>query len=176
MHQGAKVGAKVTYAGAKVGAKISNQLVQQYLKESAAGFREAAEEEDLRGWTGRHGPKGKKAEAKVAEALQMTGWRIVGRDIILQAREIDLVAEKGPSKYLVKCKFGKKNIDPAMLDSYVMLYYDAKRSPLAVNGLLFVCPTAGTSEHARSDVLFKYPGERIEIIESQNWVRELERL
>ncbi|HEV2390062.1 MAG TPA: zinc ribbon domain-containing protein [Nitrososphaerales archaeon] len=176
VHQGARVGAKVTYAGAKVGAKISSQLVKEYLKASATDFREAAEEEDATGWTGRHGPKGRKAEGKVAEALRMTGWRIVGKDVVLQARDVDLVAEKGPSKYLVECKFGKRPIDPAMLDAYVQLYYDSKRSPLGVNGLLFVCPTSATGGRARSDVLFKYPGERIEIIESRNWVRDLERL
>jgi hypothetical protein len=93
----------------------------------------------------------------------------------LQAREIDVIAEKGTSKYLIECKFGKKQVDTALLDSYVMLYYEAKRS-LGVNGLLFVCPTAGMSEHARSNVLNKYRGERIDIIESHNWVRELERL
>jgi predicted RecB family endonuclease len=93
----------------------------------------------------------------------------------LQAREIDVIAEKGTSKYLIECKFGRKQIDTALLDSYVMLYYNAKRS-LAVNGLLFVCPSAGMSEHERSNVLAKYPGERIEIIESQYMLRELERL
>jgi hypothetical protein len=57
-----------------VGAKISNQLLQQYLKESASDFKEASEEEDAMSWTGRHGPKGRKAEENVAEALTMTGW------------------------------------------------------------------------------------------------------
>jgi hypothetical protein len=175
LYQGARVGARVTYAGAKVGAKISNQLLQQYLKESASDFQEAAEEEDVRGWTGTHGPKGRKAEGKVAEVLRITGWRIVGRNVILQAREIDMIAEKAASRYLIECKFGRKQIDTALLDSYVMLYFDAKRS-LGVNGLLFVCPTSGMSEHARSNVLIKYRGERIDIIDSRNWVREIEQL
>jgi len=177
LYKGAKVGAKVTYEGAKVGVKISNQLYQQYLKESESDFEGAAEEEDSRGWSSysKRGPKGRKAESRVAEALKMTGWTVVGRNIPLQSREIDIVAQKGSRKYMLECKFGKKQIDTAALDGYVMLYYNAKQS-LRVNGLLFVCPTAGLTEHARGNVLVKYPNENIQVLDSRGWFRRLEDL
>jgi hypothetical protein len=168
-----KIRGKALVQGAKIGAKLSNQLLQEYLNESAADFDAASREEDESGWSTRRGPKGRKAEGKVAEALRMTGWKVVCRNIMLQAREIDIIAQKGGSKYLIECKFGKKQINTAMLDSYVMLYYDARKS-MGVNGLLFVCPTAGMSGHAKGNVLIKYRGQNIQIVDSRNWVRELE--
>jgi hypothetical protein len=164
---------KALVQGAKIGAKLSNQLLQQYLNESRADFEAASREEDASGWSSRRGAKGRKAEGQVAEALRMTGWKVLGRNVMLQAREIDIIAQKAGSKYLIECKFGKKQINTAMLDSYVMLYYDAKKS-MGVNGLLFVCPTAGMSEHAKGNVLIKYRGQNIQIVDSRNWVRELE--
>ncbi|HVB12983.1 MAG TPA: YraN family protein [Nitrososphaerales archaeon] len=175
LYQGAKIGAKVTYEGAKVGAKISSQLYQQYLKESESDFEAAAEEEDSVVGSSYRGPKGRKAEGRVADALKMTGWRVIQRNVQLQAREIDIIAEKGAQRFMVECKFGKKQINTASLDSYVMLYRNAKQ-PLGLSGLLFVCPTAGMSEYAMSNVRIIYPGENIHILDSRNWFRELEKL
>jgi len=69
----------------------------------------------------------------------------------------------------------ERSHDTASLDSYVMLYYHTKQG-VGVNGLLFVCPTAGMSEYAKSNVLIKYPDDNIHILDSRNWFRELEKL
>ncbi|MBI2126731.1 MAG: YraN family protein, partial [Thaumarchaeota archaeon] len=125
--KGLSITGKALYTGAKVGVKVTSQVYQQFLKDSQLDFEEAAIEEDRVGWSGRTGPKGRKAENRVAEALKLMRWNVKGRNIILQAREIDIIAQKGERTYMIECKFGRKQIDTADLDSYVMLYYDAKQ-------------------------------------------------
>ena len=74
---------------------------------------------------------------------------------------------------MVECKFRRKQIDMAGLDSYIMLYHNAKQT-LGLNGLLFVCPSAGVSEYAKSNHLIKYPNENIRNVDSRNRWKEFE--
>lgn len=75
---------------------------------------------------------------------------------------------------MIECKFGKKPIDVGDLDKYVMLYNHAKASALKVNGLVFICPTAGITEYAKSNILVQYPNENIKVLGTRNLVEEIE--
>jgi hypothetical protein len=70
----------------------------------------------------------------------------------------------------------EKAIDVGDLDKYVMLYHHAKASALKVNHLVFICPTGGITEYAKSNVLIQYPNEKISIIGARNLIEEIEDL
>jgi hypothetical protein len=170
LHRGFEITGKVMKTSAEYGVQL-----YKLAQESESYFDEAGEEEDRYGW-GRYRKttKGRKAEQMVRRIFESVGY-IVNSNIHLQEREIDLVVQRGTKKFMVECKFGRKAIDTAQLDSYIMLYYDAKRA-LGVNGLLFVCPTAGMTEYAKGNVLVKYRNEHIKFLDTRRWIEELKKL
>jgi len=170
LHRGFEVTGKMVKTSAEYGVQF-----YKLAQESESYFDEAGEEEDRYGW-GRYRKttKGRKAEQMVRRIFESVGYT-VNSNIHLQEREIDLVVQKGTKKFMVECKFGKKAIDTAQLDSYIMLYYDAKKA-LGVNGMLFVCPTAGMTEYAKGNVLVKYRSEHIKFLDTRRWIEELKKL
>jgi hypothetical protein len=165
---------KAIYVGTKLSIEKYQQL-NKIAKDSERVFADAAKEEDKIGWSKYRGEKGREAERRVANLLESLGYKTF-LNVHLQEREIDIIAEKGSVKYMIECKFGSKAIDVGDLDKYVMLYHHARASALKVNGLIFICPTAGITEYAKSNVLIQYPNENIRVIGTRNFIQEIEEL
>ncbi|MBM3896954.1 MAG: zinc-ribbon domain-containing protein [Thaumarchaeota archaeon] len=159
-----------------IGAELLFKKLQKLTEEADKAFAEAAKEGD-KGIE--DGAKGREAEQKVAEIFEAKKYRILGRNLRLLNREIDLVVARGDKVYLVECKFKSSPLGVKEVDSYLDLYRRLRDSQQRIEGerinrLLFVAPIGGISRDAQS----RLSGERMnyEIWDHSRWKEEAQKI
>ncbi len=120
------------------------------------------------------GQKALAARRQMAVLLALTEWRILDQEPGYFGGTAGLVVRKGSLAYLLEFVWTRGQVDHAFIDALVQ-QYQAARSELKVNGLMILCPSAHVGERTRTEAMLRHRSLRLELLDSDNWLGELQR-